>query len=303
MIKLPIFLKKDIIFNNSSSNKYSMNDKINNFYLKLMEETLLSGFHPYSYSSLNYRKKSLVKNIIKYFIHKLINKKDQHLVLKTTLSAKVIENGQYGQYTNAFTMVGRKRLLNIKALIKKIIDNKVEGDLIEAGIWRGGLLIYMRACLFAFSENRKVFGADSFQGLPPIDEIKYPDDKILKSVLQDQAEDNLSISKKNVIENLKKFNFHDSNTILLEGWFENTLKDKRIKKLSLLRIDGDLYKSTYEALDILYHKVSKGGFIIIDDYGLGSQSCKNAVDDFREKNNIKSKIIKIDWTGVYWQKS
>ena len=89
----------------------------------------------------------------------------------------------------------------------------------------------------------------------------------------------------------------------MEGWFEETLHNKRIKKLSLLRIDGDLYKSTYEALDILYNKVSKGGFIVIDDYGLESGSCKNAVDDFRKINNIKDKIFEIDWTGIYWQKS
>ena len=160
----------------------------------------------------------------------------------------------------------------------------------------------MRACLLTLGENRSVYGADSFKGLPLVDDIKYPDDKIYKKILKKGNDKGLIISKGEVILNLKKFDFYDDKTILLEGWFENTLNDPRIQKLSLLRIDGDMYKSTYEALDMLYDKVSKGGFIVIDDYGLGSMSCKKAVDDFRKKNNIKSKLVKIDWTGVFWKK-
>lgn len=61
-----------------------------------------------------------------------------------------------------------------------------------------------------------------------------------------------------------------------------------------------MYSSTIQVLEHLYHKLSKGGFIIIDDYKL--RGCKKAVDDFIKKNNITAPIHRIDWTGVFWKK-
>jgi len=67
-----------------------------------------------------------------------------------------------------------------------------------------------------------------------------------------------------------------------------------------MRLDGDLYESTMDALLNLYPKLSPGGFCIIDDYALNS--CKHAVDDYREKHQIKAELKPIDWTGTYWRK-
>jgi O-methyltransferase/8-demethyl-8-(2,3-dimethoxy-alpha-L-rhamnosyl)tetracenomycin-C 4'-O-methyltransferase len=66
-----------------------------------------------------------------------------------------------------------------------------------------------------------------------------------------------------------------------------------------LRLDGDMYESTIEALDALYHKVSYGGFVIVDDYFL--PACAKAVSDFRERYGIKSPILPIDGWGTYWR--
>jgi len=74
-----------------------------------------------------------------------------------------------------------------------------------------------------------------------------------------------------------------------------------IRKLSLLRLDGDLYESTIDALNALYDKVSPGGFVIVDDYGALPQ-CKQAVTDFREGRGITEAIQEVDWTGAYWRK-
>jgi len=274
---------------------------IKKLYLQVIEDILLSKIHPYTYSKIQYYDNNIFKNFIKYLLIIIFNRKNQTLVIKNLIDSDAIENGLI-RGSNSFTMIGTKRLLNIKYLINIISDENIEGDLIEAGVWKGGVIIYMRACLVAYSLNKKVFGADSFKGLPPVDDVKYPDDKIYKTILKKGNDQGLMISKEEVIKNLNYFNFNDADTILLDGWFEDSLKDIRINKLSLLRIDGDMYKSTYEALDMLYHKVSEGGYIVIDDYGLGSMSCKKAVDDFRKKNNIDSELIKIDWTGVFWKK-
>ena len=276
-------------------------NKINENYLKLVEDTILSNIHKYNYSPLTYTKKNPIKNLIKFLLNTLFNNNLKEITIKSKIKDRDIEDGLI-RATNSFSMIGLKRLKNIRYLIEKINEEKISGDLIEAGIWKGGVIIYMRACLLSLNMNNKVFGADSFAGLPEIDDQTYPEDKIYRQILKNGNDKGLIISEDEVIENLNKFGFHDDNTILLKGWFNETLKDGRINKISLLRIDGDMYKSTYEALDLLYHKVTKGGYVIIDDYGLQSQACKKAVDDFRKKNDINSEIINIDWSGIYWKK-
>jgi O-methyltransferase/8-demethyl-8-(2,3-dimethoxy-alpha-L-rhamnosyl)tetracenomycin-C 4'-O-methyltransferase len=93
----------------------------------------------------------------------------------------------------------------------------------------------------------------------------------------------------------------DGQVRFLEGWFKDTLPEAPIDHLAVLRLDGDMYESTIQALDALYDKVSFGGFILVDDYFLGP--CKQAVTDFRSRKRITDRIIDIDGKGVFWRKS
>lgn len=199
---------------------------------------------------------------------------------------------------SGYTMVGLKRLKNIETLFDQVLRDKVPGDLLEAGAWRGGATIFMRALLEARGVvDRRVWVADSFEGLPPPNPEFYPADKGL----------NLHLVKgfiapvESVRATFERYGLLDDQVRFLVGWFKDTLPEAPIEKLSILRVDADLYESTIDALNMLYDKVSPGGFIIIDDYGaLGA--CRKAVEDFRSKRGITSRIEKIDWTGVYWRK-
>ena len=82
--------------------------------------------------------------------------------------------------------------------------------------------------------------------------------------------------------------------------FRDTIPKAKVDSISVLRLDGDLYESTWLVLDHLYPKVSPGGFVIIDDYAL--PTCKAAVDDFRAKHSIHSLVTTIDWSGIFWRK-
>ena len=70
----------------------------------------------------------------------------------------------------------------------------------------------------------------------------------------------------------------------------------------MLRLDGDLYESTMDALNALYDKVAPGGFIIVDDYN-DFEPCRRAVSEFRDTHGIKEAIKKIDWSGAFWRKT
>jgi hypothetical protein len=111
----------------------------------------------------------------------------------------------------------------------------------------------------------------------------------------------LSVSRAEVEHNFERFGLLDNQVQFLEGWFKDTLPVAPIKKLAILRLDGDLYQSTMEALVALYPKVVPGGYVIIDDYGAVEQ-CRLAVNDYRAQHGITEEIHTIDWTGAYWQR-
>ena len=70
----------------------------------------------------------------------------------------------------------------------------------------------------------------------------------------------------------------------------------------MLRLDGDMYGSTMDALNALYDKVSSGGYLIVDDYGAVA-ACAQAIEDFRTERGIDEPMNRIDWAGVYWRKA
>jgi O-methyltransferase len=197
---------------------------------------------------------------------------------------------------HAETMIGIKRMENLQYCISEVIKNNIEGDLIETGVWRGGATIFMKALLKAANDQKRVvWVADSFEGLPEPDE-RYAADK------NDQLHTfkDLAIPLEEVRRNFEKYGLLDENVKFLKGWFKDTLPAAPIKKLAVLRLDGDMYQSTMDALVNLYPKLSKGGFVIIDDYLLSP--CKLAVQDFRRKNNITEEMTPIDPVAVFWKR-
>lgn len=199
----------------------------------------------------------------------------------------------------AHTMIGLKRLESIKDRAETVIFERVPGDFIETGVWRGGASIFMRAILLAHGvKDRTVWVADSFQGLPPPDAEKYPADKGANW----HEPEFLAVSLEQVQDHFVKYNLLDNQVRFLKGWFKDSLPTAPINKLALIRLDGDMYESTMDALVSLYPKLSVGGFVIVDDYG-AVEACRQAITDFRNKHGIKDPLVQTDWAEVYWRKS
>jgi len=198
----------------------------------------------------------------------------------------------------AHTMMGIKRLENLQYCVEDVLQQGVAGDLIETGVWRGGGTIFMRAILKAYAvTDRRVWVADSFAGLPPPDPAKYPaDTDDIHYTLKD-----LAISVDQVKANFAKYGLLDDQVRFLKGWFSETLPTAPIDRLAVVRLDGDMYESTMDALSALYPKLSRGGYLIVDDYALSG--CEKAVTDYRKANNIDEEILPIDGCAVYWRRA
>ena len=200
---------------------------------------------------------------------------------------------------DAETMIGHERLKNIQLCVTDVLRRDVPGDLVETGVWRGGATILMRAILKVYGdENRRVWACDSFEGLPKPDPEKYPADRGFDF----SAFEELAVSVEQVQANFVRYGLLDERVVFLKGWFKDTLPSADIGPIAVLRLDGDLYESTMDALRALYDKVSVGGYVLVDDYG-DIPACKAAVEDFRAARGITDPIQAVDWTGVFWQRT
>ena len=201
--------------------------------------------------------------------------------------------------SNGFTLVSNERLQNLYNQCKKF--NHRTYSFVECGVAKGGCLAMMK---FASGKN-KIYGLDSFEGMPDITSEDLGDyNKSCPLTSFGKVGDNLSGGIANVYNTFEKLNLTTDNVTFVKGFFQDTLIKENIDnigKIAVLRLDGDWYESTKVCLDKLYDSVIEGGIIIIDDYGhwVGA---KRAVDEFRSNYNILTPLIQTDYTEHYWIK-
>lgn len=199
--------------------------------------------------------------------------------------------------TRAHTALGPKRLHHLRHLVERTINENIRGDYIETGVWRGGACILMRGVLAAYDiRDRRVYCADTFAGLPRPDP-KFPADKRDRLHLFDE----LAVSEDTVRRNFAAYDLLDEQVIFLKGLFADTLPKLSNDAFALIRLDGDMYGSTMDALVNLYDRLSPSGFVVIDDYG-GLKNCAKAVHDFLDRRGLKVDIQPVDQSCVWWQK-
>jgi O-methyltransferase len=199
----------------------------------------------------------------------------------------------YGQ-----TMIGLKRMQNLRTCAETALAEGVRGDFIEAGVWRGGAGLLLRGILAAHGDReRRVWLADSFEGVPAPDADRYPLDA---GDVNHMAEE-LAVSLEEVRGNFERYGLLDDQVRFVEGWFKDSLPGLADQEWALVRLDGDLYESTMDGLTNLYPQLQPGGFLIVDDYDF--ENCRAAVEDYRHEHGISEPIERIDWLGAFWRRS
>lgn len=199
----------------------------------------------------------------------------------------------------AFTMIGTKRLANFRSVIESVVGERVPGDIVETGVWRGGACILARAVLLAYGvTDRRVIACDSFEGLPRPDAAQFPADS--GSTFHEY--DDLSVSLETVQRNFAKFDLLDDQVVFLKGWFRDTMPLVPSQKIAVLRLDGDMYESTIDPLRHLYDRIPDGGWIIIDDYHV-VPAAKAALHDFLASRGETPQLKEIDGVGVFFRKN
>eukprot|EP00964_Phaeocystis_antarctica_P009013 scaffold4882_cov70-Phaeocystis_antarctica.AAC.3 len=175
--------------------------------------------------------------------------------------------------------------------------NKVEGDFVETGVFNGGTAITMLRVLDRLQSDKQFWACDSFRGLPI---PTAGDNKCSKSPTSGLKTigcatgrgGSYASTKRNFMRNLNRYQVGTARMHVVEGWFNETLPPAKLHSISFLRLDGDLYASTMDALVALYPLVTPGGLVYVDDYG-SFGGCKAAVDEYRKRRGIKSRLMSI----------
>ncbi len=267
-------------------------------YLDLLKRCLIADIYDESgwrIVNVNRSKWGLIQYLKNFIIDGLARR--GYLIVRTNQFNAELRNEGIDWPCFGYSMTGLQRMNNIEECMRTVLAENVPGDFIETGVWRGGSTIFMRAVLERFDvKDRTVWVADSFEGLPkPL--VAQDRDK----PQYDLSECNyLKVSLEQVRANFDRFGLLDDQVKFLKGWFKDTLPIAPIEQLAVLRLDGDLYESTMDALTSLFHKVSPGGFVIVDDYW-SWPNCRAAVDDFRAQHKLKGEIVSIDKSSVYWR--
>ena len=180
----------------------------------------------------------------------------------------------------------------IRRSVAYVEERGITGDLLEAGVWRGGAVIFMRGLLDVYGiASRKVVAADSFEGIP------------LNTTMQgdpvDGWADRWVATLDEVKANIARFGMLDDRIEFCVGYFEQSLASLQGRRFAVIRLDSDSHDSVMSSLVQLYPLVSQGGIVIIDDWHL--PGCRMAVEAYRAKHGIADPIQEVGG-NAYWAK-
>jgi hypothetical protein len=246
--------------------------------------------------------KKLIKYLLSYTSYELRNK-----TYKVKFEDYHYQRFNFDKYYNICKKysinVSYERFLSLYQALQYISKNKIKGDIVECGVFKGGSAMFICFFLkFFLVNNKKIWLYDTYEGMSAPSKVDIDlNNKKAKDFLKEKKIENLNnvwaySPLSYVKKNIKITNFDQKKCLFIKGKVENTLKMNKPKSISLLRLDTDFYKSTKAELDNLYNLIIPGGIIIVDDYGHW-KGCKLAVDQFfKNKKNIL--FLNVDYTGI-----
>jgi hypothetical protein len=244
----------------------------------------------------------------------------------TARPAWLIDGSSWPSGSAALSMAGQRRLDHTSALLAFAVADNVAGHFIETGVWRGGMSFLAAKTLELLEESgassgrgmRRVYLCDSFAGIP--EQISYGSGRRHSRVGSEGAEQDARAHTHSVLNansasrvrlDATRLGLRLERLVFVPGFFNASLprlmRSEPNLQFAVIRLDGDTYWSTYEALEALYPRLAPGGFVVIDDY-VDWAGCRAAVDDYRKENAVIAPVTLVPHRateltrGAYWRK-
>lgn len=200
---------------------------------------------------------------------------------------------------NDFILSSDKKVFG-KLLARSLLLNEVKdipGDIVECGVFKGtGILTFLKLKNYLMpNTHKKVIGFDFFESDALIQTLSGQDKDFMKSLFEERGakhdKDYCQLLKQRITD----FGFLEHEFDLIKGDVSTTtfdfIKDKPGFKISLLYIDVDIQKPTFDILQNMWDKVSRGGLVVFDEYAFHSWSESAGADLFFKDKNITIKSL------------
>lgn len=241
--------------------------------------------------------KDVLRNLVKNTANYLLEISSNEFPSKTD----PIFNDIY-QKCRDYTMTSQQRLYSLYIATRYVIENKIPGDVVECGVWKGGSSMLAALTMLSMENtDRNIHLYDTYQGMSeptPHDISDFEGDP--RKTWEREKKDELNLWCYSPLEDVQKNMFSTGypkdKIFFIKGKVEDTIPQIIPKEISILRLDTDWYESTYHELSYLFPRLSINGVLIIDDYGHWKGSRK-AVDKYIKENNLKLLLNPIDYTG------
>lgn len=243
--------------------------------------------------------KDIIKNIAKSFGFEIVRCRAKKLSFPDVPSAFMETYNKVLPYT----MTSPERIFSLCEAVKYVRDSNIEGDIVECGVWKGGSMMAVAETLLGAGDTTKeLYLFDTFDGMPPptgndVDIAGVSAESLLD---RSEKESNESVWCRATLDVVKQAlgstGYPSEKIHFIKGMVEQTIPEFMPGKIALLRLDTDWYESTRHEMEYLFPRLSKGGVLIVDDYGHW-QGARKAVDEYLEENNVKMLLNRIDYTG------
>ncbi len=215
------------------------------------------------------------------------------------------------------TMMNYASLANIEKLTTYTVKNKIQGDFVECGVWRGGCSALVASVLLKSKVEKTLHLFDSFDD--PCEPMPADGEKIKKLLGYSGEVTGKLIATKGYYKKIgkggpgkekevnalltKTVGYTQDKVKIYKGWFEHTvpIAAPNIDAVSFFILDCGFYSANKVCMDFLYKKVVSGGVVLIDNY-YTSPGCKLAIDQCLAKLGEKQNIIKFNKDCIYWIK-
>jgi O-methyltransferase len=250
---------------------------------------------------------TLAKSALRYLLKNLLKKRGYSLIPSWKVPSEFPRDFDPALQTlcrdvGPFTMTTPERIFALRQSVQHIIRNKIPGDIVECGVWKGGSMMVVAKTLLELGvSNRDLHLFDTYEGMSEPTNIDRSRTGETASELLSTADKETSwVWANSPLEEVKRnvlgCGYPSQHLTFIQGKVEDTLPKSAPERISLLRLDTDWYESTYHELVHLYPRLSNGGILIIDDYG-DWQGARKAVDQYFQEQGFTPLLQRIDYTG------
>jgi len=246
----------------------------------------------------------LFKNFIRRWDGRLRKYADRYLNRSDLEKDKEFQDlySKVGTRKSKYTLTSMERCYSLYKAIQYITKGNILGDIVECGVWRGGSAMLAALTLIKNQQtHRKIYLYDTYEGMPEPTDKDIDIHGVPYRLLWKKEKEFLSVSLDEVKKNIFSTGYPKENIIFVKGMVQDTIPNTVPKQIALLRLDTDLYESTYHELFHLYPKTTSQGVIIIDDYG-HFQGSQEATEKYLSQNPQKVLLHRIDYSCRVWIK-